>query len=298
MEKFYIVEVGSTTSKAYLYDNGEVLNEGLVSIEFKKNYKINNSILETDKQKLFDYVNELKKKVSNVFVYGTSIFRSLSLDEQEEWIDQFLDITECSFEIVSADEENEYTVYGAVSDIDYNGKITVMIGGGGSTELAIVENKEIVKKYNYSFGAQDITDKYPDLSEDKVSTDFDLMLSETTKYIDSLNDSSDYLVLAGGDYLSFYQKTGFPMNDNTIYSDSKQPYMIDNVSMEEFDRKYFYEMSLNDIIEKHGEGAWWKNTRGMRICVTSIVHKLQVKQIIPTRIGMVYGIINKLIGKQ
>lgn len=39
MNEYVIVEVGSTTTKAYLCKNDEINNIGFRTIEFKKNYK-------------------------------------------------------------------------------------------------------------------------------------------------------------------------------------------------------------------------------------------------------------------
>ena len=39
MDKFIIIEIGSTNTKAYLYENDKVKNLGFKTIEFKNNYK-------------------------------------------------------------------------------------------------------------------------------------------------------------------------------------------------------------------------------------------------------------------
>lgn len=38
--KFGVIEIGSTNTKAYIYNNGEVLNLGSKYIAFKNNYNI------------------------------------------------------------------------------------------------------------------------------------------------------------------------------------------------------------------------------------------------------------------
>ena len=148
MKEFVIIEIGSTNTKGYLYKDGEVKSLGFKTIEFKNHYKKENKIDEEDKKLLFSFVNEIK--IDRTYIFGTSIFRNLTDEQKDEWLKEFKEKTELDFRIVTSDMENEYTVYGAIADIDYDGKIAVMIGGGGSTELSIVEKKKIIEKANYN----------------------------------------------------------------------------------------------------------------------------------------------------
>ena len=43
MIKFIIIEVGSTTTKAYLYENEEIKSISRITIPFKANYKLKSS---------------------------------------------------------------------------------------------------------------------------------------------------------------------------------------------------------------------------------------------------------------
>ena len=295
MNKFVIVEVGSTTTKSYLYENGTINELNLIIISFKEDYKKDNKINDKNKHLLFDFINNIKEE--HIFIYGTSIFRNITDIELEEWNKEFKDNTRFDFNVVTSDMENEYTVYGVISNIDYEGKIAIMIGGGGSTELSIVENGKIIEKANSTFGAIDIIESYPDLKEDKVTTDYDLMINETKKLVNIPNNKADLLVLAGGNYTYFYEELGFPIEKNKFYEAELQPYCIDRESMDLFDRKFFYEMSLDEIGKRTNRDSWWRGTRGMRICVETLVQILDIKYTIPTKISMVYGIAETLKNK-
>ena len=74
MTKFVIVEVGSTNTKAYLYDKKEIQEIGFETIEFKNHYKEEGKISSQDKELLFHFLK--KQKEGPIFVYGTSIFRN------------------------------------------------------------------------------------------------------------------------------------------------------------------------------------------------------------------------------
>ena len=145
MKKFIVVEVGSTTTKAYLY-NGKVEKLDSIVIEFKNNFKKNDKISDTDKNLLFDFINNLKNICQDIHVYGTSIFRNLDNEFRKNWLCEFYDNTNLVFNIVSSKIENEYTVYGAIAHTSYDGNIAVMIGGGGSTELSITNNGKRSRK--------------------------------------------------------------------------------------------------------------------------------------------------------
>ncbi len=292
MEKFIIIEIGSTNSKAYLYENDEVIDLGRRTIELKNHYKVANKITDEDKKELFDFVNT--NKLEKTYVFGTSIFRNLTNEQQDEWYKEWRENTGLDFTIVTPDMENEFTVYGAVANIDYKDKIAVMIGGGGSTELSIVENGHIIEKANSPFGAMDTTDMFPELRTDKASTDYDTMVKETKKLVNIPKNKADLLILAGGDYIYYYEELNYPVESNKFYKNPLQPYSLDVETMDILDRKFFYETSLDEICKRTNNDGWWRGARGMRLCVKSLADILEAKYIIPTRISMVYGLVEKI----
>ena len=288
MQDFVIIEVGSTNTKAYLCRTDEVKDLGFKTIEFKNHYKKENKINDDDKKMLFDFIKKIDN--DNMFVFGTSIFRNLSDENKNKWLREFKDKTGYDFYIVTPEEENEYTVYGAISKALYNENVAVMIGGGGSTELSIVNDGKIIESVNYPFGAMDVSDNYPDLREDYAKTNYDKMIKETLAWIDMPKNKADVLILAGGDYIYFYEELDYPVSKNNLWSDELEPYMIDTVTMDKLDRDFFYNKSLDEICKRTNNEGWWRGARGMRICVKALVDTLGVKYIIPTRITMVYGI--------
>lgn len=290
--KYTVVEVGSTNTKAYYVNDTEASDAGFKTIEFKNHYKVNNRLDENDKKELIDFINSLDNDL--VYVFGTSIFRKLSDDERNDWLEEFKSKTNYDFRIVSSDEENEYTVYGAIANTKYDGNIAVMIGGGGSTELAIVKNGEIIESANSSFGAMDTTDMFPDIRESYATTDYDEMINKTKELVNVPKNKADILILAGGDYIYFYEELNYPVEKNKFYDNVLQPYAIDVDTMDKFDRDFFYNVDLEEVCKRTNNDAWWRGARGMRLCVKSLVDILDVKYIIPTRINMIYGIMEQI----
>lgn len=296
VERFVIVEVGSTNTRSYLYNEERINDLGRKTIEFKNNYKKAQKIDEIDKKKLFDFINSLNEK--NVFVYGTSIFRNLTENQKIEWLKEFKEKTNIDFNIVTSDMENEYTVYGAIAGTNYKGNVAVMIGGGGSTELSILKDGKIIEKANSPFGAIDVTDNFSDLKTDIATTDFDLMISETKKLVNIPKNKADILILAGGDYIYFYEELNYQIKKNNFCDNPLQPYVVDKKLMDELDQDFFYNVSLNNVCERTNDEGWWRGARGMRVCVRTLADILEAKYIIPTRINMVYGIVEELKKKK
>ncbi len=293
--KFGVIEIGSSNTKAFVYNEGRLNNLGSKWIAFKNNYKTEGKLLESDIKKLYDFIKELKKDVTDVYAFGTSIFRNISEEEKTIFTNNLKADLDVDFRVVSADEESTYTVMGVINGIDYIDKMAVVIGGGGSTELAIIENKEIIKRYNFNFGAMDITDKFPELKGDTVSTDFNDVLDYTNSLIGDLNESVNALVLAGGDYIYYYEKANYKMDNNFLYNDDKQPYLLNFDKFNEYDNDMLSKSFDKIKSENPGMTEWWNGARGMRFCMNAIARKLNAKYIIPTRINMLIGLTDEIL---
>ncbi len=292
MIKFIIIEVGSTTTKAYLYENEEIKSISRITIPFKANYKLKSSLQKEDKEKLYKYVNE--NKMYFTYVYGTSIFRTISTKERNEFEDEFKQRTNLEFNTITQEIENKYTTYGATRNINYNNNVAVMIGGGASTELSIVKNKKIIETSYYDFGAVDITNKFNDLKENKATTDYETMINYIKEKLKETKNKPEVLILAGGDYLYFYEQLQEKLQTNTLFNNKNEPYMLDINEMEKIDKKFIYETSLNNIKEKTNDPLWWDGARAMRLIVEALAKTLGVKYIIPTKITCVYGVVEEL----
>lgn len=293
MERFVIIEIGSTNTKAYLCNHDEVTKINRKTIEFKNHYKIAHELTKEDKEKLYDFIASINEE--NIYVYGTSIFRELDENQKEAWIKEFKEKTGLDFTIVTPDMENIYTVYGVIRNIDdYKENIAIMIGGGGSTELSIVKNKKIIEKANSSFGAMDTTAMFPDIKTDIATSDLKEMIEKTIELVNNPQNKADILILAGGEYLYFFEMVKQKMGDNRFFKDELQPYMLTLEEMYAFDEKYFYHTSLEKICKETNDDGWWRGTRGMRICVRALAKVLDAKYIIPSNINMVYGIAEEI----
>lgn len=285
-----IVEVGSTCTKIDVFDGNIVKRLDEKTIQFKKNYNENKELKENDIKELIFCVNELKNVSSDIYICGTSIFRTLEDKEKEEFLHRFKKETGYEFNIISQDEENELTVFGTTRFV--KDKVCVFIGGGGSTEIAIYD-KKIKECVNTKLGVIDVMQKFPDLAEDYAKSD----LEEVKKFIkEKLNlpkEKADILILAGGGHEKFARNSGIKYENNTLYKDTASPIMMDIETRKNETQRYFKEISLDEIRNRVSDPNWWYATRAMCAFVLVVAEAIGAKYIVPTNIAMTYGILNK-----
>ena len=144
MGKYAIIEIGSNNTKTHVYDNNALIYHKTTTIEFKKNYQVEGSVLESDVELLFKEISKALEYTDDIHIYGCSIFRKLDEYELNSINDVLKEKFNVSIEVVSQEDEAKYTAKGCYDNIDYDGTLCVFIGGGGSVELMFVKNKEII----------------------------------------------------------------------------------------------------------------------------------------------------------
>ncbi len=296
MKDFAIIEVGSTNTKTHVYRDNSLVYENTTTIKFKKHYLEENKLNIDDLDLLMSVIKKAYDYTKNVNIYGCSIFRSLKEKELNEVNNLIFNKFNIKLQVVSQEDEALYTALGCYGNIDYNGKICVFIGGGGSIELIFVENKEVINKIYFDFGVVKITSKFESLKEDIAHCTFE----EVYKYIDSLvgeiKESAELLILAGGDHLFWYESAKYKLLQNSLYDAKEQPYMLTSEMCDEYDRKTI-SRSLDEIRYNTTNSAWFDDVRSMKVITNLISHKINAKYTIPTKIGMEQGIKNKLTQK-
>ena len=289
MEKI-IVEVGSVCTKVDKFDGKKIERIKEKTIQFKKHYNEDKALRESDVTQLIDFINNLKKISKDIFVCGTSIFRTLSEVEKNDFIDRFQKETGYSFNIISQEQENKLTTYGATRFA--KGKVCVLIGGGGSTEIAIFD-KEIQESVNTKIGVIDIMQQFPDLANDIATTPLETVMEYIKPRLNLPKQKADILILAGGGHEKFARQSGIKYEKNTLYEDDASPIMMDIETRRSETKRFFTEISLDEIRAKSNDPDWWYATRAMCAFALVVAEQIGAKYIIPTDISMCYGIIDK-----
>ena len=283
-----IIEVGSTVTKIDKFDGTKLDRIGEITIFFKKNYIENKKIINSDLDILINNIKNLKQKYKDIYICGTSIFRTLSQEEKEFILSKIKKETGCDFHIISEDDESRLTVLGTTRFI--NEKVCVFIGGGGSTEIAIYD-KKIKSNINTSFGVIDVMKKFEDLGNDIATTPLEDVMDFIRKHLNIPNDKADILILAGGGHEKFARYSGIKYEKNTLYDDICAPIMMDIKTRIEETKRYYKEISLDEIRSRTEDPDWWYATRAMCAFVLVVAEAIDAKYIVPTNIGMAYGIL-------
>lgn len=285
-----IVEVGSTCTKVDKYDGKHIEKLDGVTIQFKKHYNEDKSLRESDVKELIKSINDLKSISEDIYVCGTSIFRTLSDNEKEKFLRKFKDETGYDFNIISQESENELTVF--VTTRFVNDKVCVFIGGGGSTEIAIYD-KEIKESVNTKIGVIDVMQEFPDLAEDFATTELETVKAFIKEKLNLPNEKADILILAGGGHEKFARYSEIKYEKNTLYKDSASPIMMDIETRKKDTERYYKSISLDEIRKRVKDPDWWYATREMSAFALVVAEAIGAKYIVPTDIAMVYGILKK-----
>lgn len=286
---FTIIEIGSNNTKTHIYKDEDIIYENTTTIEFKKNYKNENKINENDLDRLCEVINNALNYTKNISIYGCSIFRNISKKELNEINKKLYNKFSLQIQVVSQEDEANYTALGCYNNIEYNGNICVFIGGGGSIELIFVNNKKIIDKKYYNFGVVDITNKFDTLKNDIPNCSFSDVYKFVNELIGDINFKADVLILAGGDHLYWYNNAGYKLIDNTLYKNEKQKYMLTTEMSDNYDKDALV-TSLDRIRQNSDNPKWFDGSRAMKVTTNLISHKIDAKYIIPTKINMEDGL--------
>lgn len=289
MGKYAIIEIGSNNTKTHVYDNNALIYDKTTTIEFKKNYQLEGSVLKSDVELLFKEISKALEYTKDIHIYGCSIFRKLDEYELNSINDVLKEKFAVSIEVVSQEDEAKYTAKGCYANIDYDGTLCVFIGGGGSVELMFVKNKEIIGSKFYDFGVVDITSKYEELKKDIPSVTYDEVMTYVNSLIGDIEYKADAIALCGGDHLYWFNNAEYKLDTNTIYQSEKQKFMLTTEKADIYDRDMMVS-SLDAVRNRSDNPLWFDGSRAMRFIVNCITHKIDAKYIIPTNINMEDGI--------
>lgn len=292
-----IIEIGSNNTKTHIYENTKLIYEGNETIEFKRNYSIEKKILDKDIEKLLKVIKKAKEFTEDIYVFGCSIFRSITKKELNEINSLLKEKCSLEVEVVSQEDEAKYTALGSFENIDYKGNMCIFIGGGGSTELIFVRNKKIIDKKYFDFGVVDITNKYPSLKEDVPTCSFDEVYNYVDSLVGEMSNKANVLVLSGGNHPYWYSNAKYKLDKNTLYESKNQKGMITRRKSDEYDHDAF-KTSLDKIRERSDNPPWFDGCRAMKAITNFLSHQIDAKYIIPTNINMEDGLKDRILSEE
>lgn len=285
-----IVEVGSTCTKVDKFNGSNIEKLEGKTIQLKKHYNEDKKLRESDIVELISSINDLKAISQDIYVCGTSIFRTLNDIERKEFLNRFKKETGYEFNIISQEKENELTVFGTTRFV--KDKVCVFIGGGGSTEIAIYDNG-IKESVNTKIGVIDVMQEFPDLAENFATTNLEIVKEFIKERLNLPKEKADILILAGGGHEKFARNSGIKYKENTLYEDKASPIMMDIKTRKSETERYYKSISLDEIRARVNDPDWWYATRAMSAFALVVAEEIGAKYIVPTDIAMIYGILDK-----
>lgn len=278
------IEVGSLNTKINLIHENGIQNLANLEISFKNHYLEDHKLRQSDIDVLVDAIKKLKLCYDNIIICGTSIFRDLPKIQSKNFLDLFEIETGYKFIIVSQQQEAILTALGACDCVK---RACVYIGGGGSTEIAIVES-DTIKIVKSVFGVIDILERYPMIADDIPTLSLKQLKKIIKKELNIPKIKTDILVLAGGAHEDLIRRSRFSYMKNTIYRSVQAPILLkQNVLQKEI--FYYYNVSLRKMKDIYGNSDWWDTTKATYAIISLLIDELDVKYIIPTNVSMVYG---------
>lgn len=186
-----IVDVGSNTIRLSIYkyeDNKVVLLLNKKTMAGLAGYVKDGELSKAGIKRACEVLKVYKEivenfQIKNVFVFATASLRNIS--NTDEAVLRIKEETGFNTEIILGENEAIYDFIGASQVVDISDGILIDIGGG-STELVMYKNKEIIKAYSIPLGS----------------------LSMYSKYVSNLIPTEDERLAIKGEVLSQLKKLG------------------------------------------------------------------------------------------
>lgn len=292
----YYIDLGSSTTKVYRYENDlELIEEH--SIYFKNGFDREKGISKSNLMELCDYFGEIKNrydlKYYNTNIFVTGIFRNLTQKRKQDLVKLFNEKFDLHFNIISHGIENYYLT--KAMENDYNNKKVLIINmGGKTTELVTFVGDKITDTKNLTIGVADLLNNF-DKVNDKYSGDtVEDMENFVAQKLSNIKLDNDYdcAIFTGGEE-RFELLVGFNLVNNTLFDDNIHKYML---SLEDYIKgteKVFYNISLEELYELMPSNPKWMDGARSGAIIPLVLFKMaNVKWIIPSDLNLINGVIN------
>ncbi len=169
MNRFASIDIGTNTVLmviADVTDDGKLIpvSDDQRTPRLGKGVDANGFISKESLHRVLNTLHEYKKKAesfnaSKIFACGTSALRDAL--NRDEVILQIKNETGINVDIISGEQEAEYTYFGALSGFSALTGITGVLDiGGGSTELIIGNNYSVKSRWSIDVGCVRLTERY------------------------------------------------------------------------------------------------------------------------------------------
>lgn len=294
--KEYYIDLGSSTIKTYLYEEGKLLLIEENSIYFKNGFTGELGISLDNKEALNNYYKEListyNLNSNNTFIYATGIFRNLTDNQKEEIVAEFKNNLNLTLNIISHDMENYYLEKAFMGNYN-NKKVMVINMGGKTTEIVTIKDGTAEKRMNINVGVAELLNKFPEVNNDYSKVTIEDIASFTKEQIQDVEFDQDYdcAIFTGGE-LRFEKLTGYNLVPNTLFNDGIHDFMVTIEDFLKGNEKIFFDLTLQQLYSLMPHNPkWMDGARPGAVLPQAIFEKANIKVIIPSDLNLINGVI-------
>lgn len=295
MTKKLLIDLGSSSVKAYSYDGLDLKLHKVISLHFKQNYTPDNPRDNESYKELVKFINTLKSDYKNplVRIYATAFFRKLDKSQRQLFINCIYEDTGEFVNVISHDLENFYMQQALIGKFPTDKKALLINIGGGSTELSVIENGKSIEEHNLAVGVGDLLGNF-----DGINNEYsEYSIKEVIKYINQklpdLNNTVDTAFYSGGE-LNYMVLADYPLIDNDIFKDTDHPYVIKTSEFAKKNIEIYESIRLQDLEKLMPENPKWMH--GARVCsalAQAICEKYDIGTLIPSDSNLINGVVRK-----
>lgn len=206
MERFGVIDLGSNSVRlniVQVYDNGayNLLDQAKVMVRLSENLQGDGQLKAEPMERTIHAVKLFKKllnahEVKCVIAVATAAVRIAS--NGELFLKRLKEETEIEFQIISGHQEAYYDYLGAVNTLDLDNYVMIDIGGG-STEIALIENRQLKESISLPFGSVILTEVFMDTPDRKIGiTKAEAYVHTAIKTLPWLKNATGYPVVGMG----------------------------------------------------------------------------------------------------
>ncbi|MBI2267869.1 MAG: hypothetical protein HYU80_00270 [Candidatus Blackburnbacteria bacterium] len=294
MEELLLIDLGSSSVKAYTYNKPNLKLACTKSIPFKEGFS-EKGISEINKTDLLNFLRKLKSKHPKVkfCVYATAVFRKLSPIVLKSLVDGIQKVGDIEFRLISPEEESEFLELALVGKYPTNEPILLINIGGGSTELVIV-NRDSSNHYNIDLGVGSIISEFSNINETYSSVTLSRVIEFVTPKLPEIKEKVKIAFYTGGE-LTYMSLASYTLSKNKLFEDSDHPSIIQTNNFAKRNEEIFSQVTLNELESLMNDNPQWMH--GARACsafAQAICNKYEIETIIPSNSNLINGVIRKL----
>lgn len=287
-----IIDVGSSTVKVHQRsESGQLTHLKNQSIPFKNNFDPQKGIDPRNREALFDLVGQIKTDNPGlpVKIYATAIFRKLEPEAKKLFIHEFFEKAGLYFNIIEPDLENFYLEKALLGKVQLGDHLLLINIGGGSTELVLTRNQEVLERKDLDLGVGSINAQFPGISSQWSEVPLEEVVEFIKKRLPDLSCNPPVAIYSGGE-LTYMKLAGYPLSPNTLFDDSDHPHFIHFRDFQAKNREIFHSIGLKQLEDLMPENpSWMHGARGCSAIAQAIGEKYNLEYLIPSDSNLAHG---------